>query len=47
VTVTDLTIKDADLIAATDGRGLWILDDFSPLRRLTPDVARAGRDRAR
>jgi hypothetical protein len=42
VTVTHLTIKDADLIAATDGHGLWILDDFSPLRQLTPDVARAG-----
>lgn len=39
--VLDLTIRDADLVAATGGRGFWILDDFSPLRQITPDVAGA------
>jgi hypothetical protein len=39
--VRDLTIKDSDLVIATSGRGFWILDDISPLRQITPDVARA------
>jgi len=39
--VRDLIIKDADLIAATDGRGFWVLDDISPLRQITGDIARA------
>ncbi len=39
--VRDLAIRDADLIAATGGHGVWLLDDLSPLRQLTPDVARA------
>jgi hypothetical protein len=39
--IRDLTIKDADLIAGTHGRGFWILDDISPLRQFTPDVVRA------
>ncbi len=30
--VRDLWIHDNDLIAATHGRGFWILDDFAPLR---------------
>ena len=38
--VTGLTIKESDLVAATDGRGLWVLDDISPLRQITADVAR-------
>jgi len=29
-----LTIKDNDLVAATSGRGFWILDDLSPLQQL-------------
>jgi photosystem II stability/assembly factor-like uncharacterized protein len=32
-TVTDLAIHDADLVASTFGRGLWILDDISALRQ--------------
>ena len=36
--VRDLWIHDNDLIAATHGRGFWILDDFAPLRE-----AQAGR----
>ncbi len=31
--VTDLIIKDNDLIAATSGRGFWILDDLSSLQQ--------------
>ena len=34
VPVTDLTIRDHDLIAATQGRGFWILDDLTPLETL-------------
>ncbi len=34
--VRDLTIHGADLVAATFGRGLWVLDDISPLRQFSP-----------
>ncbi len=34
----DITIKGNDLIAGTHGRGIWILDDISMLRQLTPAV---------
>ncbi|HSG39518.1 MAG TPA: glycosyl hydrolase [Thermoanaerobaculia bacterium] len=34
VPVTDLTIKEGDLIAATQGRGFWVLDDLTPLREI-------------
>lgn len=33
VPVTDLAVKGDDLIAATQGRGYWILDDLSVLRQ--------------
>lgn len=36
--VRDLTIHGDDLVAATFGRGLWILDDISPLRQLDGDL---------
>src|SRR5208282_3960819 len=32
-TVRDLAVHDGDLVAATYGRALWILDDLSPLRQ--------------
>ena len=35
----DLKIHDGDLIAATYGRGIWILDDVSPLEQLTAGLA--------
>jgi hypothetical protein len=40
VPVHDLVIhpRDGDLIAATHGRSLWILDDITPLQQLTPTV---------
>jgi hypothetical protein len=40
VAVRDLAIhpRDKDLIIATHGRGIWIIDDITPLRALTPEV---------
>src|SRR5438445_8179477 len=35
----DMVIKDNDLVIGTYGRSVWILDDFSPLRQITADVA--------
>jgi len=34
VPITDLTVKDNDLIASTQGRAFWILDDVTPLHDL-------------
>ena len=41
VPVHDLAIKDGDLIAATHGRGFWILDDISPLRQMSEQTTSA------
>jgi photosystem II stability/assembly factor-like uncharacterized protein len=40
VAVRDLAVhpRDHDLVIATHGRGIWIVDDISPLRALTPEV---------
>ena len=40
VAVRDLAIhpRDNDLIIATHGRGIWIIDDITPLRGLTTEV---------
>ncbi len=40
VAVRDLAIhpRDHDLVVATHGRGIWIIDDISPLRTLTPET---------
>jgi hypothetical protein len=40
VAVRDIAIhpREGDLILATHGRGIWILDDLTPLRELTPEV---------
>jgi photosystem II stability/assembly factor-like uncharacterized protein len=35
----DLWIHDDDLIVATHGRAFWILDDISPLRKVTASLA--------
>jgi photosystem II stability/assembly factor-like uncharacterized protein len=40
--VNDLTIRGDDLIAATEGRSLWVLDNYSPLRHLKPETLTAG-----
>ena len=42
VPVTDLMVHGDDLLASTQGRAFWILDDLSPLRQLTAAVAGAG-----
>jgi photosystem II stability/assembly factor-like uncharacterized protein len=34
VPITDLAIKNDNLIAATQGRALWIIDDLTPLHQL-------------
>ncbi|PYJ95394.1 MAG: sialidase [Verrucomicrobia bacterium] len=40
VAVRDLAIhpRDNELVLATHGRGIWIVDDITPLRALTPDL---------
>src|SRR5260370_9638997 len=30
----DMVVKGNDLVVGTYGRGLWVLDDFSPLRQI-------------
>ena len=37
VAVRDLAVqsRDSDLVLATHGRGIWIIDDITPLRELT------------
>ncbi len=37
--VRDLAVHGNDLVAATYGRALWILDDLSPLRQASADIA--------
>lgn len=39
VPITDLTIKDNNLIAATQGRSFWMLDDLTLLHQLSDEVA--------
>ncbi|MGZ4879237.1 MAG: WD40/YVTN/BNR-like repeat-containing protein, partial [Candidatus Angelobacter sp.] len=39
--VRDVIIKDDDLVAATHGRGFWILDDITPLRQFDQKVTSA------
>jgi photosystem II stability/assembly factor-like uncharacterized protein len=35
----DITIHGNDLVAGTYGRGIWVLDDYSVLRQVTPAIA--------
>jgi photosystem II stability/assembly factor-like uncharacterized protein len=39
--VRDFEVKGNDLIVATHGRGFWAIDDISPLRQITDQVAAA------
>lgn len=39
VPITDLTIKNNNLIAATQGRAFWLIDDLTPLHQLNSEVA--------
>jgi photosystem II stability/assembly factor-like uncharacterized protein len=36
--VHDLQVKNNDLVVGTMGRSIWILDDLTPIRELTPKV---------
>ncbi|HKV42245.1 MAG TPA: hypothetical protein VJX67_23785, partial [Blastocatellia bacterium] len=40
VAVRDVSVqsRESDLLIATHGRGIWILDDITPLRNLTPEI---------
>ena len=40
VPVDDIAVqaRESDLVLATHGRGIWIIDDISPLRALTPEM---------
>lgn len=39
VPITDLTIKNDNLIAATQGRSFWLIDDLTVLHQMNNDVA--------
>ena len=39
--IRDLVVKDNDLAVGTHGRSFWILDDVSPLRQLSAQMASA------
>ena len=38
--IRDLVIKDDDIVVGTHGRSFWILDDITPLRQLTNQLAK-------
>jgi photosystem II stability/assembly factor-like uncharacterized protein len=40
VAVRDIVVqpRESDLVLATHGRGIWIVDDITPLRKLTPEI---------
>ena len=40
--VSDMTVHGSDLVVSTYGRGLWILDDVTPLRQMRTAMAAAG-----
>ena len=39
VPITDLAVKNNNLIAATQGRSFWLIDDLTPLHQLSKAVA--------
>ncbi len=41
VPITDLRVTQKDLIVATQGRALWILDDLTPLHQVSDKMAKA------
>jgi photosystem II stability/assembly factor-like uncharacterized protein len=43
VAVDDLVVhpREADVVAGTHGRSVWILDDASPISQLTPEIIRS------
>jgi len=38
VAVSDLVVKDDDLVVGTQGRSIWILDDLTPIRQWTKAI---------
>ena len=40
VAVRDIVVhpRESDLVIATHGRGIWIVDDITPMRKLTPEI---------
>jgi photosystem II stability/assembly factor-like uncharacterized protein len=40
VAVTDLIVKDNDLVVGTNGRSIWFFDDLTPVRELAPRLAK-------
>lgn len=38
VPITDLAVKDGDLIVATQGRSFWLMDDLSPIHQWSPEL---------
>ncbi|MEO0470935.1 MAG: glycosyl hydrolase [Bacteroidota bacterium] len=41
VPITDLAIKNDNLVVATQGRSLWLIDDLTPLHQLSESVSSA------
>jgi photosystem II stability/assembly factor-like uncharacterized protein len=41
VPITDLRVRQKDLVVATQGRSLWILDDLTPLHQISEAVENA------
>jgi len=39
VPVTDLAVKEQDLVVSTQGRGYWVLDDVTPLHSMGADFS--------
>ena len=39
VPITDLVVKEGDLVVATQGRSFWILDDLTPVREFRREIA--------
>ncbi len=39
--IRDLVVKNDDIVVGTHGRSFWILDDITPLRQITNEIAAA------
>lgn len=39
VPIADLIVEDNELVIGTHGRSFWVLDNVTPLRQMTPDLA--------
>jgi hypothetical protein len=38
VPITDLTIKNNDLVVATQGRAFWVIDDLTMVQQMSPEI---------